>query len=73
MAHQEVGKWLLGAALVIGAIGLYLRSGLPVPPIGRLPGDIVIRREGWTIYIPIASMILASLLLTLLVRLLGRR
>ena len=35
-------------------------------PLGRLPGDIVIRREGFTFYLPITTMILASLALSLI-------
>ncbi len=35
-------------------------------PFGRLPGDIVIQREGFTFYFPVTSMILLSLVLSLL-------
>lgn len=35
-------------------------------PIGRLPGDLVVRREGFTLFIPFTSMIIISLLITFL-------
>jgi hypothetical protein len=40
--------------------------------LGRLPGDIVVQRGGWTFYFPIVTMILASLLLSAIVWLLRR-
>lgn len=37
-----------------------------VPGLGRLPGDIYIRRPGFTLYIPITTMLLISLILSLI-------
>jgi hypothetical protein len=49
------------AILVIGLLWPYLgKLGL-----GRLPGDIVIERENWTLYIPVATCLLLSLLFSL--------
>jgi hypothetical protein len=44
-----------------------------IPFLGRLPGDIVIRREHWTFYFPLATSIVISILLTLLFSFFGRR
>lgn len=60
---------LLVVGLVIAAIGAAISLGLP---LGRLPGDIVIRREGFTLYLPIATCILVSLVLTAIGALLRR-
>jgi hypothetical protein len=54
---------ILGIALVL--IGL-LWPWLSKLPLGRLPGDILIDRPGLKVYIPITTMIVASLLLSLL-------
>lgn len=61
--------------IVIGA--LLLLAGLAWPwlsrlPLGRLPGDILIERENFQLYIPIVTMLLASLLLSALLWLLRR-
>jgi hypothetical protein len=40
--------------------------------LGHLPGDLVIARGGWRIYIPIATMLVASLVLTLIMRIFRR-
>lgn len=52
---------IIGLAIVV--VGL-LWPWLGSLPLGRLPGDIVIRREGFTFYLPITTMILVSLLLS---------
>ena len=55
----------LGAGIMaLGAI-LWLGKGLPWLPLGRLPGDIVYRKDGVNIFIPITTMILISVALTL--------
>jgi hypothetical protein len=58
-----VGKLLLVAGLVIAGIGLLMMAGIP---FGRLPGDIVIRRGNGTFYFPLATSIVLSIILTLL-------
>jgi hypothetical protein len=40
--------------------------------IGRLPGDIIIRREGFSLYFPITTMIIVSIVLTLIFRFGGK-
>jgi hypothetical protein len=59
----------LGVALI--AAGL-LWPWLGKLPLGRLPGDIVVRREQFGLFVPITSMVLLSLLLSLLFRLFRR-
>jgi hypothetical protein len=64
-----MGKLLLVAGLVIAGIGLLMMAGIP---FGRLPGDVVIRKGGGTFYFPLATCILLSIILTLLLSLLRR-
>lgn len=60
-----------GAALI--ALGLLLQLVLRVwPEAGRLPGDIVVERGNFTLYIPLGAMLLLSILLTVLLNLLAR-
>ena len=60
----------VGLALAGGLVILAARSGLP---LGRLPGDFVVARGNFRFYLPLATSILLSLLLTLLFRLFARR
>ena len=61
---------ILGAALFV--VGLLLSFAPRVPWLGRLPGDVVYRRGNFTLYFPLATSILLSLLLTLLLSALRR-
>lgn len=60
---MALGKLLVVVGLLVAGLGALLMMGLP---IGRLPGDIVWRRGHFTFYVPIATSIVASLILTLL-------
>ena len=58
-----MGQILIIIGLVIAAIGVLIWLGVP---IGRLPGDIMIRRDNFTFYLPITTSILASVVLALI-------
>ena len=60
----EIGRLLLVVGAVILVLGLVLTFAGRVPFLGRLPGDIVYRRGNVTLYFPLATSILLSLLLT---------
>jgi hypothetical protein len=65
-----MGRLLIILGLLIAGVGLLVTMGLP---IGRLPGDFTIRRGNFTFYFPLATSILASVVLTLIMMLFGRR
>ena len=69
----EMGRLLviLGAALVVigGIVMLLGRTGLP---LGRLPGDILYRGKNTTFYFPLASSILISVVLSIVLFVIGR-
>ena len=58
-----MGKTLIVIGLGIAALGLVIMLGVP---FGRLPGDIYVRRGNFSFYFPLASSIVLSILLTLL-------
>jgi hypothetical protein len=65
-----MGRSLIILGLLIAGIGLLINLGLP---IGRLPGDFTIRRGNFSFYFPLATSIIASILLTLIMMFFGRR
>ena len=69
----ELGKVLmiLGAMLVVEGIALTLLGRMNVP-LGRLPGDIVYRGKNSTIYFPLATSILVSVVLSVVLYVVGR-
>jgi hypothetical protein len=65
-----MGRSLIILGLLIAGFGLLMTLGLP---IGRLPGDFTIRRGNFTFYFPLATSIIASIVLTLIMMFFGRR
>ncbi len=61
-----LGKLLILLGVLIVVIGLLLLIGEKIPWVGKLPGDIMIKKEKFTFYFPITTSILISILLTLL-------
>ena len=60
---SDVGKALVIIGLVIAAVGVVVMLGVP---LGRLPGDIAVRRGNFSFYFPLTTSIVLSILLTLL-------
>ncbi|HKA15388.1 MAG TPA: DUF2905 domain-containing protein [Myxococcota bacterium] len=60
---SSVGRTLIIVGMVVVALGVLLYS-FPSLPLGRLPGDIRIERPGLRIYFPIATCLVASLVLS---------
>jgi hypothetical protein len=67
-----LGRILIFIGLGIVVLGLLLTFSGKIPLIGRLPGDIVFRRGNFTIYFPLATSILLSILLTVILWLFRR-
>ena len=65
-----IGKWILifGVVLVVVGAAVWLIESLGLP-LGRLPGDIRMRGEGWSFHIPIVTSIVVSIVLTVLLNL----
>jgi hypothetical protein len=69
----DLGKLLvfLGGLLLVAGVVLIVLSKTSLP-IGRLPGDIIYRGKNTTVYFPLATSILLSLVLTAVMYLIGR-
>lgn len=69
----SLGKMLMVLGAVMLVFGAILAFAAKIPGIGRLPGDILIKRGNFTFYFPLATSIVLSVLLTLLLALFSRR
>ena len=66
---EDFGRLLLILGLVIAAVGLILTFAGRLPFLGRLPGDIVVQRDNVSCFFPLATMIVVSLVLTVVLNL----
>jgi len=62
----QLGKTLIFMGIILIVMGVLLLLMPHIPFLGRLPGDIHLKGKRWSFYFPIATCILLSLLLTLL-------
>jgi hypothetical protein len=68
----DLGRALVIAGGVLLVLGVLLTLGARPPGVGRLPGDIVHRKGNVTFYFPLATCILLSVVLTVLLRIFKR-
>lgn len=68
----DLGRWLIGLGTLLLLVGVVFLALGRVPGLGRLPGDIVIEREGLTVFVPLGTMLMVSLVLTILANLIAR-
>ena len=72
MELQGIGKLLIFAGLVIVALGAVALLAPKIPLLGRLPGDILVRKGNFTLFAPLVTMLLVSIVLTVVVNLVLR-
>jgi DUF2905 family protein len=72
-AMQGLGWALVVLGAVILVTGLVIVAGPRIPILGHLPGDIVIQRDNVTIYIPLGTMLVVSIVVSLILAVIGRR
>lgn len=67
-----MGKLLIIIGIVCILLGLFITYAPKIPFLGKLPGDISIERENFKFYFPVATSILISIVLSLLIFLYNR-
>ena len=70
---NEIGRLLLVFGLILAVVGLVLIFADKIPFLGRLPGDIVIKKRNFTVFFPLATMILLSIVITVVLNVILRR
>ncbi|MDY6856708.1 MAG: DUF2905 domain-containing protein [Thermodesulfobacteriota bacterium] len=69
---EGIGKLLVIAGLIIAFFGIAIILGPKLPFLGRLPGDIYFKKENFSLYFPITTSLLISLLLSFILYLFKR-
>lgn len=72
MMHM-MGKFLILFGAILILIGIIFIFGNKIPYIGKLPGDILYKKDNFSFYFPLATCIILSILLTLILNLLLRK
>ena len=70
---NELAKTLIFFGIMLIVAGVLVTVFGKVPGLGRLPGDIYIRKGSFTFYFPLATCLLLSLVLTLVLTIFGKR
>ena len=70
---SDVGRMLVVFGVLLALAGVVLMLAGRVPWLGRLPGDVHVQRGNWTFYFPLATSLLLSVVLTLVLWLVRRR
>ncbi|MCI0453225.1 MAG: DUF2905 domain-containing protein [Candidatus Latescibacteria bacterium] len=70
---QDLGRTLIVIGAVLLVVGCALVFADRIPLLGRLPGDVVVKKKNFTLYFPIATGLFLSLVLTIVLNLLSRR
>jgi hypothetical protein len=69
---SDLARFLILLGVILIGLGLALLLLPNIPGLGRLPGDIIIKRENFTFYFPLGTCILVSLILSLIFWLMRR-
>lgn len=64
---EGIGKILLIVGGIIVILGLILVFSQHIPFLGKLPGDIFVKRDGFSFYFPIVTFLILSLLISIIV------
>jgi len=70
---NELGKVVIISGIILILFGLFLSLGNKIPFIGKLPGDIYIKRDNFSFYFPLGTSILLSVILSLIFYFINRR
>ncbi|MBA2315615.1 MAG: DUF2905 domain-containing protein [Chloroflexi bacterium] len=73
MDGLDLGRLLIVGGIVLAIVGVVLVLSPNIPFLGRLPGDVRIEGENVRVFIPLGTMLLVSLVLTIVLNVVNRR
>jgi thiosulfate reductase cytochrome b subunit len=69
---DEMAKVIIILGIVLVIVGLVMLFAQKLPFLGKLPGDILIKKENFTFYFPLATSIIISIIISLILYLIGK-
>lgn len=70
---NELGKSIIFIGILLIIVGVMMTMAGKIPGVGKLPGDIMIKKENFSFYFPITTCILLSIILSAVMYLLGKK
>lgn len=70
---SELGKIIILFGIIFVIVGVVILFSPKIPFIGKLPGDILIKKDGITFYFPLATSIVVSILITIIINLFTKK
>ena len=70
---NDLGKSVIIIGLILIVIGAVLTIAGKIPGVGRLPGDLLIKKENFSFYFPITTCILLSIIISIFMHLFGKK
>jgi len=70
---SDLGRSIIAIGIILIFIGLMMSIAGKIPGVGRLPGDIMIKKENFSFYFPITTCILISVILSAIMFFIGKK
>ena len=70
---SDIGRLLILFGIILIAVGVFFTVGGKIPWLGKLPGDIYIQKKGFTLFFPITTSIIISVIISLALMLFRKR
>jgi len=67
-----MGKSLILIGIILIVVGVIMNFSGKIPFLGKLPGDIYIKKDNFVFYFPLATSIIISILLTIILNIIGK-
>ena len=69
----DLGKSIIGIGIILVIVGVLMTVVGKVPGVGKLPGDILIKKENFSFYFPLTTCILLSIIVSAIMYFLGKK
>jgi len=69
----DLGKSIITIGIILVVIGILITMAGKIPGVGKLPGDIFIKKENFSFYFPLTTCILLSIVLSAVMYWIGRK
>lgn len=69
----DLGKTIITIGIVLIIVGILMTMAVKIPGVGKLPGDIFIKKENFSFYFPLTTCILLSIVISLIMYWIGKK